>query len=58
MDRFIGAWRLVAFEEQTPNGEVVYPYGENAAGLLIYDSSGQMSVQIMKRARSPLSSSG
>lgn len=56
MERFIGAWRLVAFEEEGPDGEVVYPYGKDAAGLLIYDSSGRMSVQIMRRDREPLSS--
>lgn len=54
-DSFIGAWRLVSFEEDGPDGGVVYPYGRDAAGLLIYDSSGRMSVQIMKRDRAPLS---
>ncbi|MEK6410074.1 MAG: lipocalin-like domain-containing protein [Acidobacteriota bacterium] len=58
MERFIGAWRLVAFEEDGPDGEVVHPYGQDAAGLLIYESSGRMSVQIMKRNRAPLSSAG
>jgi hypothetical protein len=56
MESFIGAWRLVAFEEEKPDGEVVYPYGKDAVGLLIYDSSGRMSVQIMRRDRAPLSS--
>jgi len=56
MERFVGAWRLVAFEEAGPDGEVAYPYGKDAAGLLIYDSSGRMSVQIMSRDRAPLSS--
>ena len=56
MNRFIGAWRLVSFEEETSDGEIVYPYGENPIGLLIYDSSGRMSVQIMRRDREPFSS--
>jgi hypothetical protein len=55
MQRFIGAWRLVVFEEEGPDGELVYPYGKDATGLLIYDSSGRMSVQIMSRDRAPLS---
>ena len=55
MERFIGAWRLVAFEEEGPGGEVIYPYRKDATGLLIYDSSGRMSVQIMSRDRAPLS---
>jgi hypothetical protein len=53
---FHGAWRLVAFEEETPDGETVYPYGKDAVGSLIYDSSGRMSVQIMRRDRMSLSS--
>src|SRR6185369_15970519 len=56
MNRFIGAWRLVSFEEETCDGEIVYPYGENPIGLLIYDSLGRMSVQIMRRDREPFSS--
>ena len=56
MERFRGAWRLVAFEEVGPDGEVGYPYGKDAAGLLMYDPSGRMSVQIMSRDRAPLSS--
>ena len=56
MERFIGAWRLVAFEEDGSDGKVVYPYGKDAAGLLVYEASGRMSVQIMKRNRAPLSS--
>jgi hypothetical protein len=46
----------VSFEEDGPDGGVIYPYGHDAAGLLIYDSSGRMSVQIMRRDRAPLSS--
>jgi hypothetical protein len=57
MNRFVGAWRLVSFEETMPNGEVTHPYGRDALGLLIYDSSGWMSVQIMRRDRDSLSSS-
>jgi lipocalin-like protein len=56
MERFIGAWRLVTFQEEGPDGQVVYPYGEDAAGSLVYDSSGRMSVQIMRRDRAALSS--
>ena len=55
MEKFIGAWRLVAFEEEGPDGELIHPYGKDATGLLIYDPSGRMSVQIMRRDREPLS---
>jgi hypothetical protein len=45
----------VAFEEEGPDGELIYPYGKDATGMLIYDPSGRMSVQIMRRDRAPLS---
>src|SRR6185295_7745971 len=53
---FNGAWRLIGFEEDGPDGETLYPYGRDAVGSLIYDSSGRMSVQIMRRDRESLSS--
>ena len=47
-EKLIGAWRLVSIETIRPNGEVTYPYyGKHPEGLLIYDGSGWMSVQIV-----------
>ena len=47
-ERFVGAWRLVSIETLRPNGEVIYPfYGKHAQGLIMYDRSGWMSVQIV-----------
>ncbi len=47
-DRLVGAWRLVSVETKRPNGEIIYPfYGQHPEGLLIYDRSGWMSVQIV-----------
>ncbi len=47
-DRLVGAWRLISVETKRPNGEIVYPfYGKHPEGLLIYDRSGWMSVQIV-----------
>jgi hypothetical protein len=57
MKEFIGTWKLVAVEDRSASGDVVLPYGPNPAGLLIYDKTGHMSVQIMQRERPPLSSS-
>lgn len=51
MQEFIGAWRLVSFEELQEDGNLLYPYGKDAVGLLLYDITGKMSVQIMKRDR-------
>ena len=47
-DNLIGAWRLVSIETIRPTGEVIYPYyGKHPEGLLMYDRSGWMSVQIV-----------
>ena len=44
----VGAWRLVSVETIRPNGEIIYPfYGKHPEGLIIYDRSGWMSVQIV-----------
>jgi hypothetical protein len=59
-DGLVGAWRLVSLETVRPNGEVIYPfYGKHPEGLLIYDRSGWMSVQIVSDPKPmlPLSSS-
>ena len=47
-DRLIGAWRLVSIETLRTNGDVIYPfYGKHPEGILIYDRSGWMNVQIV-----------
>lgn len=51
-DQLPGAWRLVSIETIKPNGEVIYPfYGKHPQGLLMYDRSGWMSVQILSDPR-------
>ena len=47
-NQLAGAWRLVSVETIRANGEVIYPfYGKHPEGLLMYDRSGWMSVQIV-----------
>ncbi|HEY1470470.1 MAG TPA: lipocalin-like domain-containing protein [Candidatus Acidoferrum sp.] len=47
-EALVGAWRLVSVETFRSSGEVIYPfYGKHPEGLLIYDRSGWMSVQIV-----------
>jgi hypothetical protein len=47
-DKLVGASRLVSVDTTRQNGEVIYPfYGRHPEGLLIYDRSGWMSVQIV-----------
>ena len=44
----VGTWRLVRLETLRQDGQVIYPfYGRHPEGLLIYDRSGWMSVQIV-----------
>jgi hypothetical protein len=48
----VGAWRLVSIRIDTPAGPVLDPfYGEQCTGLLVYDASGWMSVQISGQNR-------
>jgi hypothetical protein len=45
--QLIGAWRLVSIDLSGPNGPIVDSfYQADSSGLIIYDSSGWMSVQI------------
>src|SRR5262245_11605065 len=44
----VGTWRLVSFEDKPPSGPAVLPFGPDPKGLLIYDATGHMSLQIMK----------
>jgi hypothetical protein len=44
----VGTWKLIAYEDRTAQGPPVYPYGEKPRGLLMYDVTGHMSLQIMK----------
>jgi hypothetical protein len=46
-----GTWRLVSFEMQKSDGQVVYPLGKSAVGVLNYDVEGNMSVQLMRLDR-------
>jgi hypothetical protein len=47
----IGAWKLISFELQNSNGDVIYPFGENAQGTIIYTDSGRFSVQVFRPNR-------
>jgi lipocalin-like protein len=51
-NELVGCWRLISVETVRPSGEVIYPfYGKHPEGLLIYDRSGWMSVQIVSDPR-------
>lgn len=44
----IGAWKLVMFEFRKTDGSVIYPYGEEAQGSIIYTETGRYSAQLMR----------
>lgn len=46
-----GTWRLLSCEARSESGEVIYPYGEEPAGMLMYDAAGNMTVVLMRRGR-------
>ena len=54
MGTLVGAWKLVSFEETSPDGQQLQPYGPDPVGILIYTDSGYMCVQIMRRDRAAL----
>lgn len=44
----VGTWRLVAYEDRPAQGPSRYPYGTRPKGLLMYDRTGHMAIQVMK----------
>ena len=48
---FVGTWILVSWEAQTAEGNTVYPFGEDAAGWIMYDGGRNMSAHLMRRDR-------
>ncbi len=48
---FVGTWRFISMEARSPKGEVIYPYGKNLFGRLIYTADDFMSVLLMNPDR-------
>ena len=51
MSKIIGTWRLQSFELQLSNEEIIFPFGKEAKGLLIYEPNGFMSGMISGEGR-------
>lgn len=51
-----GTWKLVSIEERDADGKLVTPmdYGPEPIGLIMYDATGHMSAQAMRRGRPKL----
>jgi hypothetical protein len=52
-----GTWRFISGMGKSDQGDVIYPYGENLFGMLMYDPKGYMSAFLMDPDR-PLFASG
>ncbi len=50
-NRFIGTWRLVSYEVRSTDSQIIYPWGQDALGYLIYNKDGYMMVAIMSGNR-------
>ncbi len=51
LEKFIGTWKLLGCEHRLSGGEVVYPIGKEAKGILIYTADGYMSGALMAGGR-------
>jgi hypothetical protein len=51
IERFVGVWDFTSMVVLTSSGEVVYPYGEDLFGRLIYTRGGHMCVLLMRSGR-------
>jgi len=50
--KFIGVWKLISGESKDEaTGEVLYPWGRNPVGRLVYDDAGRVFVQLMNPGR-------
>lgn len=47
-ENLVGAWQHVSGINTRPDGSKFYPLGENATGLLVFDSAGGFSWQIIR----------
>jgi Lipocalin-like domain len=53
IEKLVGTWRLISWEERDGGGEVHYPLGPDAIGQISYERTGRMSAQLM-RSKQPL----
>ena len=47
----VGAWRLVSFEFRKSDGRIIYPFGTEARGTIIYTETSRYSGQLMRKDR-------
>ncbi len=50
-DKIIGTWKLVSWQYEGENGEIIDYLGEKPVGVLMYDENGLMNAQLMRSSR-------
>lgn len=50
-EQLVGRWKFVSLKGTNSTGEVLYPFGKDFFGMLMYDSEGYMSVFLMRNGR-------
>lgn len=50
-EQLVGAWKFLSMTAKKPNGQIIYPYGNDLYGMLVYTASGHMSFLGMRRDR-------
>jgi Lipocalin-like domain len=50
---FVGTWRLLSWESRNADGEVSYPFGQDAVGYITYTADGYMSAILTSAHRAP-----
>lgn len=45
-DSLVGTWNLISYEDTPDKGGIEFPWGKHPSGILIYDDTGHMAVQI------------
>jgi hypothetical protein len=48
---FVGAWRLLSWENRSADGRVSHPLGREISGYILYSADGYMNVAIMAAGR-------
>jgi hypothetical protein len=55
-EKIIGTWQLVSWVYTNDKGETTHYFGEDAKGILMYDTHGYMNAQLMRADRQRFSS--
>lgn len=48
---FVGTWQLLSWKNVDEEGNITYPFGEDAIGYVLYSEDGYMSTNLMRANR-------